>query len=66
MNDFFLHMKSHPLYEDFERALLEYRPRIPPHNVGEDNTERWKYESAKREGFDLCLTIFEIGVENDR
>lgn len=67
MGDFLLHMKSHPLYEEFEEVLMGHRPNIPSFRHADDNTDEWKYNSAQQEGFDLCLTLFKIGVqENDR
>lgn len=62
VGDFLLHMKSYPFYDDFEKQLLSNRPLIPSHKHTEDNTEQWKFESAKQEGFDLCLTYFNIEV----
>ena len=62
MSEIHLHFKSHPFYEEFEKSVLEHRPIIPVYNPKEDNTEVWKNESAKQEGFDLCLTLFKIGV----
>lgn len=65
MGDLFLHMRSHPLWDEFEQKLLDHYPSIPPYIHSSDNTEEWKYNSAKREGFELCLTL--IGVkENDQ
>ena len=66
MNEFLLHVKSHPLWEEFEQTLLSHRPTPPNYHYTNDNTAEWKYSSAKQEGFDLCLTIFNIGVENDQ
>jgi len=63
VDEVLLQMKSHPLWDDFEASLLGYRPLVPNYIHSDDNTEEWKYNSAKQEGFDLCLTIFNIGVE---
>lgn len=60
--DFFLHMKAFPLYGEFEKNLLEQRPIIPSYTHTEDNTDQWKFDSAKQEGFDLCLQYFNIKV----
>ena len=64
-DDFLLHMRSHPLFDIFLEDLLSHRPAIPSHNAKNDNTEIWKSESAKQEGFDLCLTYFGIGVTEE-
>ena len=63
MDDFLLYMKSHPLYDVFEQQLLSHRPVIPSYRHTPDNTEKWKAESMKQQGFDLCLELFKIGVE---
>lgn len=60
--DILLHLKSHPLYEDFQANLLSYRPNPPTYNPRDDNTEIWRFESAKQEGFDLLLKLFKIEV----
>ncbi len=43
-------------------ALLDYiesqRPIIPLHDAKNDNTEVWKAESARQQGFDLCFARF--------
>ena len=62
MDEILFFMKSHPLYEEFEERLLSYRPIVPEYNPKEDNTDEWKYRSAQKAGFDLCLTIFKIEV----
>lgn len=63
--DFLLHMKSHAFFEDFKKHLLSERPDVPSYNCKDDNTELWKYQSAKREGYDLLLTYLQIGVDDD-
>jgi len=61
MDDIHIFMRSHPYYEEFEANVLKHRPNIPTYNPNEDNTENWKFESAKQEGFELCLKLFKIG-----
>ena len=56
------HMKSHPLWDEFERFLVEQRPEIPEYHPTDDNTEHWKYNSAKRDGFDLVMNHLKIEV----
>ena len=65
MDELLLYFKSHAFYEDFEENVLSHRPVVPNYNPSEDNTEKWKFESAKQEGFDLCLTLFKIGVKDE-
>lgn len=65
MDDFLLYMKSHPLYDSFQQQLLSHRPVVPSYTPKPDNTDKWKADSMKQEGFDLCLKLFKIGVEND-
>ncbi len=65
MGDIQVFLKSHPFYEDFKEQLLSHRPVVPSYTPDEDNTAKWRYESAKQEGFDLCLTLFDIGVHDE-
>jgi len=59
-------MKSHPLWEDFEKEFTQSRPRLPAFNPHEDNTAQWKYESGRRDGFDLALKLLKIGDVNEQ
>lgn len=61
--EFLYYMKSYPLWDEFEKFLVEHRPDIPEYNLSDDNTHAWKYNSAKREGFDLVLKLLKIEVE---
>lgn len=63
--EFLTFIRSHPFFEDFIDEVLKHRPNIPGHNPRQDNTEEWKSASAMQAGFDLCLTYFGIGVENE-
>lgn len=38
-------------------------PEVPRYNPREDNTEVWKYDSALREGYLMCMR--KLGVKND-
>lgn len=38
-----------------ETELLAATPQVPAYNPQSDNTDRWKYDSAMREGYLLCL-----------
>lgn len=45
-----------------ETELLPATPTVPSYNPSADNTERWKYDSAAREGYLMCLE--KLGVKN--
>lgn len=62
--DLIFNFKASPFYEDFEKYLKSCRPSIPPYRSG-DSLERWIQESARQEGFDLCLSLFNIEVNDD-
>ena len=55
-----IHMKSHPHWEDFKKAVLAQRPITPVYDYIDDNTDEWKARCAEQKGFDLCLTLFNI------
>jgi len=65
MNNFLLHMKSYPLWEDMEEQILSLRPIIPSYTPGSDNTEKWKHESSRQEGFDILTSLLKIGVHDE-
>lgn len=50
------------MYEEFEKQVVDRRPIVPEYNPAENNVEDWKYRSAQRAGFDLCLKLFKIEV----
>lgn len=51
-------------FQQFVEEEMKPRiPSVPSYNPNEDNTSRWKYDSAMREGFLLCMSI--LGVKND-
>ena len=62
-SDQVMFMKSHPLWEDFEKFIVDHRPSVPAYNHREDNTPEWKYRCAQREGFDLAMKLLNIEVE---
>ena len=46
-----------------ESELKPAIPEVQTYNPHADNTERWKYDCAMREGFLMCMSI--LGVKND-
>ena len=45
-----------------KEVLIPGTPSIPTYNPSSDNTERWKYDCAMREGYLECLK--NLGVKN--
>jgi hypothetical protein len=62
-DEFLLHLQTHPYFPIFLKDLQQKRPGIPHYNMMADNTEQWKYNSAQRQGYDLCCSIFNIPME---
>jgi len=61
--DFLLHMGSHPFFPLIKKELEEGIPPIPEYNPDADNVEDWKYLSAQRAGYLLCLAQFGIKLK---
>ena len=61
--DFLLHMGSHPLFPLIQRELEEGIPPIPEYNPDANNVEDWKYLSAQRAGYLLCLAKLGISLK---
>jgi len=52
-------------FQDFVKdELLPGMPNVQEYNPSQDNTERWKYDCAMREGYRECLRKLGIGVKN--
>jgi len=62
-SDIIFHMKSIPLWKEYEEYILNHRPEVPVFDPSDDNTHVWKYKSAQREGFDLALSLLNIKIE---
>jgi hypothetical protein len=60
---FIAEMQSHPVWPAMVERLQQERPTIPEFSPSQDNTELWKQASGRRQGYDLCLTIFKLKVE---
>jgi len=63
MNPYLKVLAENPEYVTAIKELAQYAPVIPAHNSKSDNTEKWKAESAKREGFEYCLTLLGFKLE---
>ena len=62
--DFLTRLNDEEWFKRFvESELKPAIPQIQTYNPQSDNTERWKYDSALREGFLLCMA--KLGVKND-
>lgn len=62
-DELLLSFRSHPLYQELKRDLRDARPVIPVFDPSTDNTETWKANSMKQEGFDLCLALLQINLK---
>lgn len=58
LETYLLEIKSHPAYKELLIRLKHDRPTIPPYNG--DNTEQWKTQSGRQQGFDQCLSLLHI------
>ena len=61
---FIAEMHQHPSFPALVERLAEQRPRIPEFSPSKDNTELWKQASGRKQGYDLCLSVFKMKVEN--
>jgi hypothetical protein len=62
--EFLVKLNGEPWFSKFAEDVLKPAiPEVPSYNPREDNTDRWKYDSAMREGFLMCLSL--LGVKND-
>ena len=59
-DEIIFHMKSHPLWDEFERYLMESRPVIPTYDPNDDNAPLWRHRSGQREGFDILKNLLKI------
>lgn len=62
--DFVKRLTEEEWFKSFTRdVLLPKAPIVPSYNPTNDNTSHWKYDSAMREGYRLCL--MHLGVRLD-
>ena len=64
IEDLIIRFKQDPEFDRWLNEINEARPLVPSFNHKIDNTEEWKYYSAKREGFDLALHFLKINLED--
>ena len=55
-------MVQDPAFQALVDRLEQERPLIPEFSPSQDNTERWKQASGRRQGYDLCLGIFGLKI----
>lgn len=64
LNLFLNDIKDHPLYPALLQKLKNNRPAIPPFDIGAGNDDVWKLKTGMQQGFDLCLSLLNIKLEN--
>lgn len=57
-------LQDDPNFKALYNKLKQHRPTIPPYNG--DNTEKWKTESGRQQGFDLCLSLMKIDIGENK
>lgn len=53
-------IQEDPMFPALLEKLKKAQPSVPIFNSEEDNTERWKLHSGRRQGFDTCLSLMKI------
>lgn len=66
MKDLVVRMKSDPEYKNLIEKIKTARPTVPAYNPSLENTEKWKADSMRQQGFDQLLAIFNITQEELR
>lgn len=51
-------LAGHPEYMRILKQADTMTPELPQWDVSANNVDEWKYKSAMREGFLLCLALF--------
>ena len=64
MKEYVLELKTDPRFMSLVETIMNQRPVIPGHDPRNDNTEVWKHESAKKEGFDIWVTFLQLEDRN--
>lgn len=57
-------IRDHALFPALVAMAKQQRPHLPIFDPAKDNTERWKLDSGRRQGFDFCLSLFGIKSED--
>ena len=63
-DDLIYTLHSHPQFDFLMQELRSTRPVIPSHDPLNDNAAIWKQKSAQQAGFDICLNLLKIRLEN--
>ena len=62
--DFIKRLNEEPWFQQFvDEVVMPDAPEIETFNPSQDNTEMWKYASAMREGYRLCLQKFGVRLK---
>lgn len=64
IEELIIRFKQDPEFDRWLEEVKKARPLVPTYKHKNDNTEEWKYYSAKREGFDLVLQFLKIKPED--
>jgi hypothetical protein len=62
--DFLYALHSHPYFDIWKKSVLKHRPMVRSyHPQSYSDADKWKYDSARRDGFDMVLTLLKIEPE---
>lgn len=64
LDGFLADIQQHEAFPALVEKLTKGRPIVPSYDCSVDNTERWKSISGQKDGFDLCLSLLKIKLEN--
>jgi hypothetical protein len=63
-NEFVKQLNEQQWFQTFiEKEVAPDMPQVPSFDPSSDNTERWKYDSAMREGYRLALLKFGVRLK---
>lgn len=62
-DEWLLKLQTDPLFREVKQNLRECRPVVPVYDHRHDNTEEWKSKCLQQQGFDLCLAVLKIQLE---
>ena len=59
--DLFLEeVQNHPAFPELMKRIDSNRPNIPEFDPNNVNEEDWKHKSGMKQGYNLCLALFNI------
>lgn len=64
IEDLIIRFKQDPEFNRWLNEIKLAQPIIPTFDYKKDNTEEWKFNSARREGFYLALHFLKIKPED--